>query len=465
MQRIGEKQRKGVTMYRILVADDEVNERALIRFLLSDFINEELKLYEAKNGKEALTIIQQNEIDILISDIQMGLMTGIELATKVREIYPDLEILFISGYDDFEYVRSALSLRAVNYILKPVNPEELKKSLTEIIERLDSKSLQFVKSKQYIEKKFYGETEKQKTVYRSEIIEGMEKQEKNYSELDAVLMKEIEAAIFMKNSEALRSTVNELLARYNGETPRSHIYIRYICISLLQQLMQQLPFQRKEFEEATEKIFMFQSFSDIEEVIHFYLEQVISEMEREANSSNYVIYQVKQYIDFHYQENLELNQLADHVFLSSAIPVFSVILMMNFFRGIPKSLEEAAFIDGATSYQVLIKIMVPCAKPSIATISLFSIVGSWNDFFSGLIYLQKIEKYPIMTYIQSLSINIQQLIEQGMMNQSTLESIGDLSNKNLNAAKIIVAVVPLLIIYPLLQRYLISGMVMGSVKE
>lgn len=72
--------------------------------------------------------------------------------------------------------------------------------------------------------------------------------------------------------------------------------------------------------------------------------------------------------------------------LPGALPIFNVIMLMNFFLGIPKSLEEAALMDGASPFQVLIKIMVPCAKPSIATVSLFSIVGSWNDFFSGLIY-------------------------------------------------------------------------------
>ena len=151
--------------------------------------------------------------------------------------------------------------------------------------------------------------------------------------------------------------------------------------------------------------------------------------------------------------------------LPATVPVFSVILTMNFFNGIPRALEEAAMIDGAMPYQVLLHVMVPCAKPCLATIALFSIVGSWNDFFSGLVYMQKIEYYPIMTYIQSLSINIQQMIEQGMMNKAALENIGDLSNRNLNAAKIVVAVVPLLIIYPFLQKYLITGMVMGSVKE
>ncbi len=150
--------------------------------------------------------------------------------------------------------------------------------------------------------------------------------------------------------------------------------------------------------------------------------------------------------------------------LPGALPIFNVIMLMNFFLGIPKSLEEAALIDGASPFQVLIKIMVPCAKPSIATVSLFSIVGSWNDFFSGLIYMQKVENYPIMTYIQSLNVDIQELLKSGA-SSSALENVTELSNRNLNAAKIVVAVIPLLMIYPILQKYLITGMVMGSVKE
>lgn len=137
---------------------------------------------------------------------------------------------------------------------------------------------------------------------------------------------------------------------------------------------------------------------------------------------------------------------------------------MNFLLGIPKSLEEAATIDGAGPLQVLTRILLPITKPCLATISLFSIVGSWNDFYSGLIYIQKPKNYPIMTYIQSLSIDIQEMLRSGM-NSSALENITELSNKNLNAAKIIVAVIPLLLIYPILQKYLITGIVMGSVKE
>lgn len=162
--------------------------------------------------------------------------------------------------------------------------------------------------------------------------------------------------------------------------------------------------------------------------------------------------------------NLGLLNTIWSLVLPGALPVFNVILLMNFFLGIPKSLEEAAFMDGANPFQVLLKIMIPCAKPCLATVSLFSIVGSWNDFFSGLIYMQKVENYPIMTYIQSLNVDIQELLKSGATSTS-LVKVTELSNRNLNAAKIVVAVIPLLLIYPILQKYLITGMVMGSVKE
>ncbi len=135
---------------------------------------------------------------------------------------------------------------------------------------------------------------------------------------------------------------------------------------------------------------------------------------------------------------------------------------MNFFAAVPKELEEAAFIDGASPLQVLTKIFIPISKPVLATVSLFSIVGSWNDFYSGLIYMSKATYYPLMTYIQSLQINVEDLIKQG--NLSAVVDSAALGNTNLNAAKIVVAVIPLLLIYPLLQRYFVSGIVVGSVK-
>lgn len=150
--------------------------------------------------------------------------------------------------------------------------------------------------------------------------------------------------------------------------------------------------------------------------------------------------------------------------LPGAVPIFSVIMVMNFFIGVPKSLEEAAVIDGATPLQVLTKVYIPCSKPVIATIALFSIVGNWNDFFGGLIYMTKIENYPLQTYIQSLSVKLEDMLNSGGSINS-LVNVMEVSAQNLNAAKIVVSVIPLLLIYPLLQKYLITGIVVGSVKE
>ncbi len=163
-------------------------------------------------------------------------------------------------------------------------------------------------------------------------------------------------------------------------------------------------------------------------------------------------------------KNLGLINTVWALVLPGAVPVFSVIMVMNFFLGIPKALEEAAVIDGATPIQLLAHIYIPCSKPVIATISLFSIVGSWNDFFGGLIYMTRVANYPLQTYIQSLSVKLEDILNSGG-SLSSLVNAMEVSKQNLNAAKIVVSVVPLLLIYPVLQKYLITGIVMGSVKE
>lgn len=164
--------------------------------------------------------------------------------------------------------------------------------------------------------------------------------------------------------------------------------------------------------------------------------------------------------------NLGLLNSVWALILPGAVPIGNVILVMNFFRGIPKSLEESALIDGGNQWQILTRIYIPMSLPALATVSLFSIVGSWNDFFSGLIYMTKTENYPLMTYIQSLSVNVAETIQKSTnLSASQLESLLAVSDRNLNAAKIVVAVIPLLVIYPLLQKYFVKGIVVGAVKE
>ncbi|KAB8133650.1 carbohydrate ABC transporter permease [Gracilibacillus oryzae] len=162
-------------------------------------------------------------------------------------------------------------------------------------------------------------------------------------------------------------------------------------------------------------------------------------------------------------KNLDLINTIWALVLPGAVQVFSIILIMNFFIGVPKSLEEAAIIDGASPIQVLLKVYIPISLPALATVALFSIVANWNDFFQGLIYMTKVSNYPLMTYIQSLTIDIAEMINSG--NSNDLQNISEVSNRNLNAAKIVISTIPLLLIYPFLQKYFVTGIVVGSVKE
>jgi putative aldouronate transport system permease protein len=150
--------------------------------------------------------------------------------------------------------------------------------------------------------------------------------------------------------------------------------------------------------------------------------------------------------------------------LPGAVPVFSVIILMNFFKNIPKSLEEAAVVDGADPWTILVRIFVPLALPSIATITLFSIVGHWNSFFDGKIFINTLAKQPLSTYIQSLTVELNFQAMQSMRPDEIIRRL-EMSNLTFNSAKVVVSMIPILVIYPWLQKYFVTGIVMGAVKE
>ena len=96
--------------------------------------------------------------------------------------------------------------------------------------------------------------------------------------------------------------------------------------------------------------------------------------------------------------------------LPGALPVYNMVILMNFMRGIPEEIEEAAAIDGASPFQILTRVLLPILKPALATVGLFCIVTHWNDWFSGMIYMNNPDNYPLQTYLQSLLQNFEQLL-------------------------------------------------------
>lgn len=141
--------------------------------------------------------------------------------------------------------------------------------------------------------------------------------------------------------------------------------------------------------------------------------------------------------------------------------VFNVILTVNFYRNLPKELDEAALVDGAGPWFTLMKIYIPLAVPVLATVTLFSIVYHWNEFLYGLIFMTREEYYPLQTYIQQLVVSV----DPSTMTEDQYKRMSELSNRTLDAAKIFIAMLPVLAVYPFLQRFFIHGITLGSVKE
>lgn len=147
--------------------------------------------------------------------------------------------------------------------------------------------------------------------------------------------------------------------------------------------------------------------------------------------------------------------------LPSALPVYNVILLLNFFRNLPSELEESALIDGAGYWKVLWKIYVPLSMPALATVGLFTIVAHWNSWFDGLILMNSPSNYPLASYLQTVirGVDLTKVTGQDVL---TLASVNDRTAK---AAQIFVGTIPILLVYPFLQKYFVKGIVLGSVKE
>jgi putative aldouronate transport system permease protein len=145
--------------------------------------------------------------------------------------------------------------------------------------------------------------------------------------------------------------------------------------------------------------------------------------------------------------------------LPGALPIWSTILMMNFFRDIPREIEEAAIIDGASHWRILWNVYLPLSLPALATLTLFSAVGHWNSWFDGMILMTHPEMRPLQTVLRSIVVELD--VSDLSLNWQELSEVSDRSAR---AATIFVSTVPILIVYPFLQRYFISGIRLGAVK-
>lgn len=146
--------------------------------------------------------------------------------------------------------------------------------------------------------------------------------------------------------------------------------------------------------------------------------------------------------------------------LPGAVPVFNVILLLNFFRGLPKELEEAAFMDGAGHWTTAWRIFVPLSTPALATVTLFATVNHWNAWFDGLIFMNSPDHYPLQSYLQTVVINR----DLSLVSSSEYATLAEISDRTTKAAQIFLGALPILLVYPFLQRFFMKGIVLGSVK-
>lgn len=148
------------------------------------------------------------------------------------------------------------------------------------------------------------------------------------------------------------------------------------------------------------------------------------------------------------------------IIIGFAVNGFNLILLRNFFEGVPSSFEEAARMDGANDFQVLWKVYMPLAKPAIATVALFCLVSRWNGFFWAMVLLRDEDKIPLQVYLRH---TIATLSNNDEFSATLIDA--PYSVETVSAAIIVCSIIPVLIIYPFIQKYFEKGILLGGVKE
>lgn len=148
--------------------------------------------------------------------------------------------------------------------------------------------------------------------------------------------------------------------------------------------------------------------------------------------------------------------------IPGAVSVWNIILARTFFRSLPKELNEAAKIDGASDLMIFFKIVLPLSKPIVFVLALYAFVGHWNDFFQSLIYLESQDKYPLQLVLRRILIlnKVDPNIVSSIQEQAELARLSEL----MKYAAIVVSSIPLLVMYPFFQKYFEKGVMVGSLK-
>jgi len=156
--------------------------------------------------------------------------------------------------------------------------------------------------------------------------------------------------------------------------------------------------------------------------------------------------------------NLKLNDTIFALTLPVAISTYNLIIMKNYFTGLPVSLEESAKIDGYNDIQILYKIIIPISKPVIAAISLFYAVGYWNDYFMATLFISSNKMFPLQIVLR------QMIIQNMVLAQVGVQTVGS-NPEQFKMACIIIGIIPVLCVYPFVQKYFTKGIMLGAVKE
>lgn len=165
-------------------------------------------------------------------------------------------------------------------------------------------------------------------------------------------------------------------------------------------------------------------------------------------------------------KNLHLTNNFLVYIIPNLVSVWNMIIMMTYFRGLPEAIEESAKIDGASLFQTFIKIVIPVSAPIIATIALFNGVFHWNSWFDAAIYISNQKLKPMQSILVSIidsSKFTEQMADAGAASQQ-LAQANKINSRSITMATMITAVVPIIIVYPFLQKYFVKGVMIGSIK-